>query len=202
MTCELLATACRGYRLTPVRLVGYGAGMTEADPSHGQAVELLDADHPDSVLIRRNPFAAIAVAAGSAPALALAALITATATLLVMGVTNDIADAKLYSSRGFDNLAELRWASGSRLVVAGFALLLAVIAGVRYSRRLPATRYTFSPDGEEATESSEGAEAPGWINTLVGSAVVVSVIAVVLNAIAFVMTLHLHESPNFGLPGG
>lgn len=176
--------------------------MTEEVSSHEQASEVRDVDRSDSVLIRPKPFSAIARAAGSDAALALAALITATATILTMSVTNDIADAKLYSSHGIDELAPLRWAAGARLVVAVVAMLLAVIAGLRYSRNLPATRYTFSPDGEEATESSEGAEAPAWVKMLVGSAGVVSLIAIVLNATALVMTLHLHESPNFGLQGG
>jgi hypothetical protein len=159
-------------------------------------------DGPETVVIRANPVAAIGRAAGSAHALALAALITATATMLSMSVANDIAEAKLYSSRGFNNLAEIRWAAGTRLVIAGVAVLLAVLAGVRYSRGLPATRYTFSADGEEAAESTEGTEPPGWVGLLVGAGIIVSILAVVLNALALAMTLHLHESPNFGLPGG
>jgi hypothetical protein len=153
----------------------------------------------DSVVIHPNPFAVIARVAGSVTALALAALITATATMLTMSVADDIADARLYSSRGFNNLEALRWAAGTRLVVAGIAMLLALVAGIRYSRGLPATRYTFSVDGQEATESTEGAEAPGWVGLLVGSAVVVSVLAILLNALALALTLHLHESPKFGL---
>jgi hypothetical protein len=176
--------------------------MAEEVSSHDHAAEVHDLDRPDSVLIRPNPVSAMVRAAGSDAALALAALIIATATILTMSVTNDIADAKLYSTRGIDELVPLRWAAGARLIVAAVAMLLAVIAGIRYSRNLPATRYTFSPDGEEAAESLEGAEPPGWVKMLVGAAVVVSLIAIVLNATAFVMTLHLHESPNFGVPGG
>jgi hypothetical protein len=117
-----------------------------------------------------------------------------------MSAAADISDAKVYSSHGLSDLAGVRWAAGTRLVVAVVALLIAVIAGVRYSRGLPATRYTFSADGEEATESIEGAEPPGWIKLLVGTSVVVSVLAIVLNASALAFALGLHESPNFGLP--
>jgi hypothetical protein len=99
-------------------------------------------------------------------------------------------------------LEEIRWAAGSRLIVACIALLLGVLAGIRYSRDQPATRYTFSADEDEATESTEGATAPDWVRMLVGSAVVLSVLAILLNALALSLTLHLHESPNFGLPTG
>lgn len=166
--------------------------------------EELDArtcEESDSVVIRPNSFGTIARAASSAAALALAALITATATVLNMSLVNDIAAAKFYNSRGFNNLAELRWEAGARLIVAGIAMLVALLAGLGYSRDQPAVRFTFLADDEEPIESAEGNEAPGWVRMLVGSAVVVSVLAVLLNAIAFATTLHLHESPNFGLPG-
>jgi hypothetical protein len=176
--------------------------VTSEDPPRVEVFELRDLDESDSVVIRPNPFGVIARAAGSATALALSALIAATATMLDMSVTNDIADAKLYSSRGLNSLDAIRWAAGTRLIVAVVALLLAVLAGLRYSHDQPATRYTFTGDGEEATESVVGVEAPGWVRLLVGASVVVSVLAIVLNAIAVGLALHLHESPNFGLPTG
>jgi hypothetical protein len=157
-------------------------------------------EEPDSVVIHAAPFGAIARAAGSASALALTALITATATMLEMSAATDVADAKLYSSRGVNNLEAIRWAAGTRLIVAAVALLLAILAGVRYSRDLPATRYPFSADGQEVSESTGGAEAPGWVRLLVGSSVVVSVLAILLNAFAFALALGLHESRSFGLP--
>jgi hypothetical protein len=165
-------------------------------------IEGLPVDQVETVVIRPNPFGVIGRAVGSTTALALTALIGATVTLLNMSLANDIAEARLYSHRGFDTLAEIRWAAGARLIVAGAALLLAIIAGIRYSRALPATRYTFSADGEEATESTEGVDAPGWVGLLVGSSVAVSVLAILLNAIALVLALRLHESPNFGVPPG
>jgi hypothetical protein len=188
--------------MTVSHQLGYRPVMANDDPSHVEALEVRNGDEPDSVVIRPNPFGAIARAAGSATALALSALVTATATMLNMSVANDLADAKLYSSRGLNNLEAIRWVAGTRLIVAGVALLLALLAGIRYSRDQPATRYTFSVDGQEATESTEGAAAPDWIRMLVGSAVVVSVLAILLNALALLLTLHLHESPNFGVPTG
>lgn len=164
-----------------------------------------DADVDDSasdVVLRTNPAMAMARALVSAPALALTSLIAATATTLAMSVAGDIAQAKFYSSRGINNLEILRWESGVRLVIAAVALGLAVAAGVRYSRGLPATRYTFSPDGEEAVESTIGSDPPGWMVLLVGSSLAMSILAVVWNAVALAMTLHLHESPNFGIPSG
>jgi hypothetical protein len=165
-------------------------------------LEVREGDDPNSVVIRPNPFGAIARAAGSATALALAALITATATIVNMSVANDLADAKLYSSRGINSLDAIRWAAGTRLIVACIGLLLALLAGIRYSRDQPATRYTFSVDGQEATESTVGAAAPDWVRMLVGAAVVISVLAIILNALALLLTLHLHESPNFGVTTG
>jgi hypothetical protein len=152
-------------------------------------------------LVRANPFEAIARAAVSAPAFALAALITATATMLNMSAATEIAEAKLLNSSGVDNVTLVRWEVGVRLIVALVALLLALLAGLRYSRELPATRYTFSADGEEAEESTEGTEAAGWVKLLVGAAVVVAILAIVLNGAGMLMTLGLHESPNFGQPG-
>jgi hypothetical protein len=167
-----------------------------------EVIEGLQGGEVDEVVIRPNPFGVIGRAVGSTGALALTALIGATVTLLNMALANDIAEAKLYSHPGFDTLAEIRWAAGTRLIIAGVALLLAVVAGIRYSRALPATRYTFSADGEEATESTEGVDAPGWVRLLVGSSVAVSVLAILLNAIALLLALRLHESPNFGVPTG
>lgn len=172
------------------------------DPPYVEALQARDVEEPESVVVRPNAFGAMAHAAGSATALALAALITATATMLNMSVANDIAGAKLYSSPGINNVDEIRWAAGTRLIVALLALLLAVFAGFRYARDLPATRYTFSADGEEAIESIEGVEAAGWVRLLLGSSVVVSVLAIVLNAIALAIALNLNQSLNFGLPTG
>lgn len=179
--------------------MGYRAGVADED-AFTDDMDGGGADELESVVIRPNPFSEIGRAVASTSGLALTALIGATATLLSMSVANDIAEAKLYSHRGFDSLAEIRWAAGTRLVVAGVALLIAIVAGIRYSRGLPATRYTFSPDGKDATESTDGVDAPGWITMLVGSSVTACVLAVVLNAIALVMALRLHESPNFGVP--
>jgi hypothetical protein len=60
--------------------------MASEDPSRVEAFELRDRDEHDSVVIHPNPFGAMARAAGSATALALSALITATATMLNMSV--------------------------------------------------------------------------------------------------------------------
>jgi hypothetical protein len=176
--------------------------MMDEDVPVVEKWEVEDVNTLDSVVIRPNPFGVVSRAAASTTALALTALIGATGTMLSMSVANDISAAKLYSSRGFNNLAEIRWAAGTRLIVAGVALLLAIIAGIRYSHDLPATRYTFAADGEDTTESTEGTEAPDWIKMLVGSSVAVSALAVVLNAVALALALRLHESSNFGLPVG
>lgn len=186
------ASAARSPRL------GYGAGMEGRDAVEGDSNEGPDA--LESVVIRSNPFGVIVRAVVSVTGLASTALIGATVTLLSMSAANDIAEAKLYSHRGFDNLAEIRWAAGTRLIVAAVSLVLAIVAGIRYSRGLPATRYTFSADDADATESTVGTNAPGWHTFLVGSSVGVSILAIVVNAIALVMALRLHESPNFGLP--
>jgi hypothetical protein len=176
--------------------------VPDEDPPLVEALHTHDINEPESVIVRENPFGTIARAAVSAPAIALAALITATATMLNMAATSEIAEAKLFSTSGVDNIAVLRWESGTRLIVAVIAFLLAVLAGLRFSHDLPATRYTFSADGEEATESIEGTEAPGWVRFLVGGAFVVAVLAIVLNGVALLMTLGLHMSPNFGAPLG
>ncbi|HEX3824965.1 MAG TPA: hypothetical protein VHV79_10925 [Mycobacteriales bacterium] len=175
--------------------------MAEENPPPVEAMSVRETDQPDAVVIHAGAPAAMARAIGSAPALALASLIVATATLLTMSVADEVADAYVDSSRHAIALTAVRWAAGSRTAVACVALLLAVIAGIRYARDLPATRYEFSDDGQEAQESVSGTEPPGWVKLLIGASIVVSVLAIVANAVAFAVTLHLHESPNFGIPG-
>jgi hypothetical protein len=183
--------------VTPISAVGiaalrYRARMTDADPPD---VHLVEIHEQDSVVIHQRTATAVIRAAGTAPAVAAVALITATATLLNMSVANDIGDARLYNTSTFAGLVAIRWAAGTRLALAVIALLLVVFAGVRYARDLPATRYTFSADGEEATDSTEGVDAPTWVTVLVGAAALVSVLAVVLNAVALLIALHTHQSP-------
>jgi hypothetical protein len=113
--------------------------VTDQDPAPVEALEVGAEDAPESVVVRSNSAGAIGRGAGSATALATAALITSTTTLLSMSAAADIGDAKVYGSRGFNELDAIRWQAGTRLVVAGVALLLAVLAGVRYARGLPAT---------------------------------------------------------------
>src|SRR4051794_19197086 len=115
-----------------------------------------DNGDPETVLVRTNPFAAMGRAAGSPTALALAGLIVATATMLSMQVTNDFAAAKYFSSRGFDDVTELRWQIGVRLVVAVVGLLLAVASGIRYARRPPPTRYTGVGHGPGELATNQG----------------------------------------------
>ena len=176
--------------------------MVDEESPAAVPIEVRRVDLTDSVLVHPNPFGLIARAAGSTAALALTSLVMATLAILNVEAADDLANAKLYHSRGFNTLAQIRWAAGTRLIVAGVALLLALIAGIRYARDLPATRFTFSDDGEEPTESTEGSEAPGWVTLLVGSSVVVSGLSIVLNAVALAVAMHLHESPNFGLTTG
>jgi hypothetical protein len=176
--------------------------MADSNPLDIDLTETRDRAEIDSVVVRPSLFGVVGRLAGTPGALALAALIIATATMLDMSAANDIADAKLYSSRGLNNLGGLRWVAGTRLIVAGIGLLMALIAAARFARDLPTTRYTFSSGGEEATESFDGVEPPVWMAMVVGTAVVVSLLAILLNGVAWVFALHLHESPNFGVPTG
>jgi hypothetical protein len=189
-------------RASPCGSLGYGAVMVEGEAPIVEGLHVTGPDEPETVVVYASLPRAIAHAAGSASALAVVALITATATIFNVAAAADIAESKLVTVRAFNELDEIRWVSGTRLVVAGIALLIAIVAGSRYTRGLPSTQYTFTADGEEANESVEGVDAPGWITMLVGAAVTISVLAIVLNGIAFAMTFHLHQSPNFGSTGG
>jgi hypothetical protein len=182
--------------------LGYVASMDDEKAPAVTDIGMRDTADPDSVVIRTGPAGAIARAAGAATTLAAVAVITATVTMLNVSAADDIGDAKVSSSRGFNDLEEIRWVAGTRLIIAVVALVIAILGGIRYSRDLPATRYTFSADGEEATESIEGTAARGWVTLLIGAGVVISTLAIVLNAVALAFALHLHESPNFGVPTG
>jgi hypothetical protein len=164
--------------------------------------ESLSPGDVDSVVVRPTTASALSGVVGFAPALALAALVTATATMLAMSLANEVADAKSFSSHGFPGLSVLRWTVGTRLVVAGIALLLALLALRRYRHDLPVTRYTFSEDGAEATDEIVGNEPPDWIRFLVGAALLVSLLAIVLNGVALAFAVQPHMSPNFGVPTG
>jgi hypothetical protein len=176
--------------------------MTDDEPMPAEVMLSRDDHEPDSVVLRPGLVVAVSRAARSAPALALAAIIVATATLISMSAANDIAEARVESSHHFNNLDVIRWTAGTRLVMAGIALLLALLAGAQFARELPGTRYTFSDSDDDAVETPEGAEPPTSLKLLVGSAFLVAVLAVVLNAVALIFALSLHESLNFGVPTG
>lgn len=159
----------------------------------------VSAGEPETVLVRPNIFAAMVRAAGSTPALALAALITATAAMTILSPANDFATAEFYSAHELNDLTELRWVTVSRLVVAGLGLLLAALAALRHAGELPALRYTFFDNGDETLEETEAAAVPRWITLLVGSSLLVSVLAVALNAAAFGLAMNVHHSPSFSV---
>jgi len=114
---------------------------------------------------------------------------------------DDISNIKLDSTRGFKALVAIRWAVGTRFVVACLALVLAVVAGVRYARSLPVRRIEFRDD-REPLESTDGDAPPGWVSLLVGSGAMVALLAVVVNAVGLIYALEVHQSSGFGIVGG
>jgi hypothetical protein len=185
---------------------GYGASMTE--PEH--LGELDDGDPPagpDLFVYRPNPIASALRYAASAPALALGSLIVSTATILTMAAVSDIGDLAIYGSRRPNNISPLRWDTGVRLGVAVLALLLALIAAAMYVSSRPGIEVVLDAepgldadldaDDDDPLDDDDGTRS---VRLLIGAAVVVGVIAILLNAAAFgaAMSTHVPSNGFFG----
>lgn len=149
--------------------------------------------------------------AGIPTALGVAALVLATATLILVEPANEIADTTLIGGGSGGELSELRWASGIKLGIAVIALVLAITAVVRLLGRRPRVRLSVnepeaddpaSLDQIEAAVVAAQPQPSTGESTIVGAALVVSVVSFALNAAALSYTLATHVPSSQSTPFG
>ena len=138
---------------------------------------------------------------GSPPALAVASLVIAMAALMTMAAASEIGDVYVNTAKHATTNAFFRLASGVRLGVSLIALLLAVVAAMRQIPD-PLSRYLKSEGDVDADLSAIAAgsaeDVSPWIRTLIGAALVVALLAVLVNGAAFFYALATHSSQNPG----
>jgi hypothetical protein len=137
-------------------------------------------------------FALVAVPA----ALGLTALVVATASLMVVDPASEIGDVDLFTrlANPAGNLVELRWSSGLRALAALIAFIVAVIAArLLVGRRARVRVGAAAPEADDpasldAIEAAAIAALPApsvGQSTIVGAAMLVSLMSFAFNAIAF-----------------
>jgi hypothetical protein len=144
-------------------------------------------------------FALVAVPA----ALGVTALVVAMASLMVVDPASEIGDVDLFTriSNADGNLVALRWASGLRSLAALIAFVLAVVAArvligrrawVRVGASAPEADNPASLDALEAAAVAAVPPPVPWQATIVGSAMLVSLLSFAFNAAAFAYAMAGH----------
>jgi hypothetical protein len=144
-------------------------------------------------------------------ALALTSLIVAMASLMVVDPASEIGDIDLFTrvNPNDGNLVALRWASGLRALAALVAFVIAVIAArVLIGRRAQVRVGASTPEADnpaslDVLEAAAIAAVPSpapWQATIVGAAMLVSLMSFAFNAAAFwyAMAAHLHQAQQLG----
>jgi hypothetical protein len=136
-------------------------------------------------------------------ALGLTSLVVAMASLMVVDPASEIGDVDLFTrlTNGSGNLVELRWSSGLRSLSALIALVLAVMAArllvgrrarVRIGAAAPEADDPASLDAlEAAAVAALPVPSPGQA-TIVGAAMLVSLLSVAFNLAAFGYAMASH----------
>jgi hypothetical protein len=172
-------------------------------------VEIGPADRPEdnqpiSYAIGPGPLARLLGVAAAPPALGIASLVISLATLMVVDSASEIGDVHYYlHETSGAPLAEFRWGSGIRMGLALVALGLA-IAGIRMLLG-PRPKLTVGVedldadpaalDEMEAAVLANATAPPAWMAAVVGSGLLVSVVALAMNAAAFGYAMASHSPP-------
>jgi hypothetical protein len=136
-------------------------------------------------------------------ALGVAALALSVTSLIIIQAANELGDAYVVAHGSQNSLVVYRWATGGQMVVAVLAVLLAVI-GVRLliggRPKLTVEPADFDADaktldGMEAAVLARVASQPAWMSTLLGSSLIVSIVALGINAAAFGYAMAAHTPP-------
>jgi hypothetical protein len=134
------------------------------------------------------------------PALGVAALALSVTSLIVIQSGNELGDAYVIAHGTQNSLLVYQWATGVQMAVAAFATVLAVI-GIRLllGRRpkLTVQPADFEADDKTVDELEAAALArvdqpPAWMSTLLGSSLVVSLVALGINAAVFGYAMAAH----------
>jgi hypothetical protein len=136
-------------------------------------------------------------------ALGLTSLVIAMASLMVVDPASEIGDVDLFTriSTADGNLVALRWASGLRALAALVALVIAVLAARALIGRRARVRVGASapeadnPASLDALEASAIAAIPApapWQATVIGSAMLVSLLSFAFNVAAFGYAMASH----------
>jgi hypothetical protein len=139
----------------------------------------------------------VARLAGSVPALGLSSLIVGSATFLSVSAAANVGDLVLYTRRNIAYVDSIRWASGFRLVIAVIALGLGIVAALR----LAADQHDPLDDDfdDDDLDDEAVADAPAsWVRTVVGAALLVGLLAVIINGLAFIDAIQAHSPADFG----
>jgi hypothetical protein len=120
----------------------------------------------------------------SAPALAITSLFLSLAGLTSIQVAVELGETRAFTHIGATNLTVLRWSTGVRLGIAALGLLSAILAALQIH------------DDEDLGEDEEDLALPGdplWVRALSGAALLISIVAVLISAAAFIYTMATHD---------
>lgn len=136
-------------------------------------------------------------------ALGAAALGLSLASLIIVDAANEIGDVHAITHRATTTLVVYRWSTGIRMGIAALAVVMAVVGIRRLIGRRP--RLTIEPadfesdertvDELEAAALAEVSVPAAWMAGLLGSALIVSVVALGINAAAFGYAMAAHVPP-------
>jgi hypothetical protein len=120
----------------------------------------------------------------SAPSLAIASLVISFASLTVIQAADEIGETALFSSSSNNpsNFTEIRVSAAVRLVIAVFAIGIAIASGVRLL----------------ATEEDDEAVTPLWVRAVAGAGFVVALVAVIVSAGSLIYALQAHTAATSG----
>jgi preprotein translocase subunit SecG len=144
---------------------------------------------------------------GLPPALGAAALALALASLILVQSGNEIGYSYVIAHGHQTTLSVYRWSAGIQMGLAAFAVLLAIIGIRLLIGRRP--KLTVQPadfdadatalDAMEAATLAQRSVPPAWMATLLGSSLVVSIVALGINAAVFGYTMAAHTPPPYNV---
>ncbi|MGN6474630.1 MAG: hypothetical protein ACTHK4_13415 [Mycobacteriales bacterium] len=133
-------------------------------------------------------------------ALGIAGLALSLASLIIVDASNEIGDVHAITHRASTTLVVYRWSTGIRMGIAALAVVLAVVGIRRLLGRRP--RLTVEPadfesdertvDELEADVLAHVSSPPSWLAGLVGASLLVSLVALGINAAAFGYAMSAH----------
>lgn len=141
------------------------------------------------------------------PALGVASLVLSLSSLMLVQSARELGDTYVIAHGSRDTLPVYRWATGIQLGVAALAVVLSIIGIVLLLGRRP--KVTVQPadfdadaatlDRMEAATLAQAGGPPAWMATLVGASLVVGIVALCVNAIAFGYAMTASTPPAYNI---